>query len=790
MNARALRVLGFPTISDRLSRLCASTPGRTLALALLPSPDLGEVERRQRETSEARHLSETAGGLPVRGVRDIGDSIHRAAIGGTLGAQDLLDVRETLATGRLLKGFLAAHRAEAPVLTETAEGLGVFPELETAIGRAIGDDGAILDGASSELGRIRQDRRTGEARLRERLDQVIHAPAVQRMLQEPLISIRGDRYVVPVRAEFREQFPGIAHDQSASGVTVFMEPLAIVPLGNRLRELAGAEQEEIARVLAALSQAVGAAADDIGGTLRALADLDLAAAKASLSLRIEGTSPAVNAAGRVALRAARHPLLAGQVVPVDIVLGETFRTLIITGPNTGGKTVTLRTLGLLTLMAEAGLHIPSAAGSEVAVFPQVYADIGDEQSIEQNLSTFSSHLTAIVEILHALAADPPGEARALVLLDEVGAGTDPTEGTALARALIETLHGLGVCTAVTTHYNELKMLAFTLPGVENASVEFDEETLRPTYRLLIGTPGRSNALAIAARLGLDAGIVEQARGYLAQHAVDVAHLIEKIDDERAALGREREALGRAREDASRAHAEAVQEAQRLESERRKIAERAQAELAAVLRRGRQDLDALMADLRAHPTPEAVSRVRAQLRDLARAVDAYAQEVRPPLPGAPPENLRAGEDVLILSLGQRGILESAPDSRGEAEVQVGALKVRVAASDLRRTEAGAPGEAQPATSPSSQDLAKALSVPATLDLRGMMADDALLELDKYLDEAVLAGHGQVTVIHGKGTGALRRAVHAHLAHHPQVAGFRLGGEGEGGSGATIVDLPRR
>jgi DNA mismatch repair protein MutS2 len=790
VNPRALRVLGFPAISERLSQLCASTAGRTQALALLPSPDLGEVEGRQRETSEARHLSDTAGGLPVRGVRDIGASIHRAAIGGTLGAQDLVDVRETLAVGRVLKGFLAAHRAEAPVLAEMAEGLGVFPELEAAIGRAIGDDGSILDGASPDLSRIRQERRTGEARLRERMDQMIRAPAVQRMLQEPLISIRGDRYVVPVRAEFREQFPGIAHDQSASGVTVFMEPLATVPLGNRLRELASAEQEEIARVLAALSQAVGGAADGIAGTVRALADLDVAAAKASLSLQMQGTSPALNAAGRVALRAARHPLLAGQVVPVDIVLGDTFRTLIITGPNTGGKTVTLRTLGLLTLMTEAGLHIPAAAGSEVAVFPQVYADIGDEQSIEQNLSTFSSHLTAIVEILHALAADPPGEARALVLLDEVGAGTDPTEGTALARALIETLHRLGVCTAVTTHYNELKMLAFTHPGVENASVEFDDETLRPTYRLLIGTPGRSNALAIAARLGLDAGIVDRARGYLAQHAVDLTNVMEKIDEERAALARDREALVRAREDLNRAHAAAVQEAERLAAERRRIAERAQTELAGVLRRGRQGLDALLADLRAHPTPEAASRVRAHLRDLAHAAEAYAGEVQTPPPGAPPENLRAGEDVLILSLGQRGIVETAPDSRGEAEVHVGPLKVRVAVADLRRAEAGPPGEAVRAPSPSSPDLTTALSVPATLDLRGMIADDAILALDKYLDEAVLAGHGHVTVIHGKGTGALRRAVHAHLAHYPQVAGFRLGGEGEGGSGATIVDLPRR
>ena len=790
MSPRTLRVLGFPVMSERLSALCASAPGREKALALLPSPVLAEVERRQQETSEARLLAETAGGLPVRGVHDIRDGVHRAAIGGTLGARELVDIRDTLAAGRALKGFLAAHRAETPVLAQVAEALGIFADLEAAIGRTIGDDGAILDDASPDLSRIRRERQTGESRLRDRLEQVIRAPSMQRMLQEALITIRDDRYVVPVRAEFREQFPGIVHDQSASGVTVFMEPLVIVPLGNRLRELASAEQEEIARILAELSHAVGVAADGIGRTLETLADLDVAAAKATLSLRMQGTPPSLNAAGRVALRAARHPLLSGTVVPVDIMLGEQFRTLIITGPNTGGKTVTLRTLGLLTLMAEAGLHIPAAPGSEVAVFPQVYADIGDEQSVEQNLSTFSSHLTAIVEILRSLAADPPGEARALVLLDEVGAGTDPTEGTVLARALIETLHALGVCTAVTTHYNELKLLAFTHPGVENASVEFDEETLRPTYRLLIGTPGRSNALAIAARLGLDPGIVERARGYLSRHTIDVTQVMERIDEERAALARDRDALVRAREELSRVRAGAAHEAEGLAAERRRIAERAQAEVMAVVRRGRQELDALLTALRAHPTPEAASRVRAQLRDLEQAANAYAREIRTPPPGAPPENLRAGEDVLVLSLGQHGIVETAPDNRGEAEVQVGALKVRVAVSDLRRTEpTGEPDVARASPSPSLA-LAQTLSVSTALDLRGRMADDAILELDKYLDEAALAGLGQVTVIHGKGTGALRRAVHAHLAHHPQVAAFRLGGEGEGGSGATIVELPRR
>jgi DNA mismatch repair protein MutS2 len=786
---RALRVLGFPPICERLAGLCASPMGREQALALEPTPWLDEADRRQRETSEARHLAETAGGLPVRGIHDIREAVHRGAIGGSLTIRELLDVRDTLAAARALRGFLAGHRTDSPALAEKGEEIAVHSDLETAIGGAISDEGVVLDDASPDLARIRRERRAGETRLRERIEQVVRTPAMQRMLREPIITIRDERYVVPVRAEFRDQFPGIAHDQSASGMTVFMEPLAIVPLGNRLRELAAAEQQEVARILARLSAAVGAVADEIAGTLGVLADLDVAAAKAQLSLRMDAASPRLNAGGRVDLRAARHPLLTGDVVPVDIRIGDAFRTLIITGPNTGGKTVTLRTLGLLTLMAQAGLHLPAAPESAAAVFPQVYADIGDEQSIEQNLSTFSSHMSAIVEILRALDQNPPGESRCLVLLDEVGAGTDPTEGAALARALIETLHALGACTAVTTHYNELKSLAFTHAGIENASVEFDEETLRPTYRLLIGTPGRSNALAIASRLGLDAGIVERARGYLSRQATDLTETIKRVEEERVSISRDHDELARLGAELARARAQARGEAERLAAERRRILEKAQAELSVLVRRGREELDALLADLRGRPSAEAASRVRAHLRELSRISETYATELHTPPPGAPPENLRAGEEVLVSSLGRRGVVHAGPDSRGEVEVQTGSVKVRVPLGDLRRVEAGA-APPPPAFQAPTADLDAAASVSATIDLRGKTADEALLELDKYLDDATLAGLARVTVIHGKGTGALRRAVHSHLAHHPEVAAHRIGGDGEGGTGATIVDLSHR
>ncbi len=788
MTPRTLRVLGVPAILERLARLCSSPIGRERALALAPAAAIEEVGRRQQETSEARHLAETAGGLPVRGIHDIRERVHRAAIGGALAVRDLLDIRDTLAAGRALRGFLLTHRTDAPVLAEAADGIHVFEGLEAAIGGAIADDGSILDGASPELGRLRRERRAGEARLRERLEQVIRAPAVQRVLREPLVTIRDGRYVVPVRAELREQFPGVAHDESASGLTVFMEPLAIVPLGNRLRELADAEQREVARILARLSGEVGAVAEEIARTLEVLAELDVAAAKAALSREMEAAAPRLNAAGRVDLRRARHPLLGRAAVPVDIRLGAEFHTLVITGPNTGGKTVTLRTLGLLTLMAQAGLHIPASADSDVAVFSQVYADIGDEQSVEQNLSTFSSHMTAIVEILGMLAGRGERASDALVLLDEVGAGTDPAEGAALARALIETLHALGVRTAVTTHYTELKGLAFTHPGIENASVEFDEETLRPTYRLLIGTPGRSNALVIAARLGLDPEIVARARSYLSQQAADLTRVIQRVEEERALLAREREEAASARAALAAAQARQAEDAERVAQERRRLLERARAEVAAVVRKGRQDLDALLAELRARPSAEGATRARERLRELARAADAYAAEARGPLAGAPPEDLHAGDEVLVASLGRRGVVQAGPDSRGEVEVQTGALKVRAPLGDLRRVERAT--EPAPATPAAPAGLGKALALSPTIDLRGRTSDEALAELDKYLDDATLAGLARVTVIHGKGTGALRRAVHEHLAHHPEVAGFRLGAEGEGGTGATIVDLSPR
>ncbi|MDR7465332.1 MAG: endonuclease MutS2, partial [Armatimonadota bacterium] len=530
MDPRSLRVLEYPQVLELLAAETITPMGREQAAALLPATDLETCRARLRETTEAAALR-ASGEVSLRGARDLRPSLRRAVAGGTLDPQDLLDVAQTLEVARRLKAFLEAHRAQAPHLAELGRGITPQPLLEERITAVLDEAGEVRDGASPHLRRIRAEQRALERRLREQLEGILRDPAYARMVQEPLVTIRSDRFVIPIRQEAKGQFPGIVHDQSTSGATVFMEPLAIVPLGNRLRELVAEARAEIGRLLAELSQAVAAQAESIGTTLEALGAVDLALAKAALSERFACVEPRLEAVPLVDLRQARHPLLLRhlgpeRVVPIDVELGRRFKTLIISGPNTGGKTVTLKTIGLLTLMAQAGLHIPAAETSILGVFSQVFADIGDEQSIEQSLSTFSSHLRAIVDILAALR--PP----ALVLLDEVAAGTDPTEGAALARAIIETLLEGGATTAATTHNNDLKALAYSLPGVENASVEFDPETLRPTFRVLVGQPGQSNALIIARRLGLAPQVVDRARSFLSADRLRADDLLREAAGDR------------------------------------------------------------------------------------------------------------------------------------------------------------------------------------------------------------------------------------------------------------------
>jgi DNA mismatch repair protein MutS2 len=777
-DARTLRVLEFPRILEALADGTVTPMGRAQALGLRPSADPSEVRARLDETAEAVALGAEAE-IPVRGARDLEPLVARAAAGGVLDPLELLDVAQTLGVARQVSGHLRARRHRAPRLAAQADLLTVRADLEAAIGAAVDERGQVKDAASPDLRRIRDQIRDVERRLRESLDRVLRDPILSRYLQEPLITTRGDRFVVPVKAEHRGQFPGIVHDASASGATVFMEPLALVPLGNQKRELAAAERDEILRILRRLSAAVGEAAGAIRRNGQVLGALDLAAAKAKLASRLRCTMPEVRTDGILRLVGARHPVLAlvrgcDGVVPIDVELGRSFTTLVITGPNTGGKTVALKTIGLLTVMAQAGLQIPALEGSAVAVFEQVHADIGDEQSVAQNLSTFSSHMTAIVGMLRRLR--PP----ALVLLDEVGAGTDPTEGTALARAIIETLHRRGVRTVVTTHYNELKMLASTEPGIENASVEFDAETLQPTFRLRTGLPGRSNALLIAERLGLDPAIVAAARASLAPEQQAVEQVLADLARDRAAAERDRADAAAARAAAEEAQGRLMAELEHLRAERRRLLAEARRAGEAIVEETRRRLDAVMAEVRAARTEAAVRQARQHLRAALEALP--APEPPPAQPDEPVEHVEVGQPVFVATLGRPGIVRGAPDARDEVEVEIGPIHARVPRAALRRV--ALPVAARSAGTvevPASPPVARSLSV------RGQTVDEALLAADRYLDEAVRAGLPQVIIVHGKGTGALRRALHEFLRGHPHVRGYRLGEHGEGGSGVTVVTL---
>jgi len=790
MDDRTLRVLEYARIAERLAGQTVTTVGREIAAALRPSADPDDVRRRQQDTTDAIALL-ADGDVPLRGTSDIRDALQRCRIGSALEPLELLAVRDTLVTIRQCRGYVQARADRVQRLAELAGQLAVFPDLEDAIRRVVADDGSIPDSASADLARIRRERRSTEARIREKLEDLLRGPAAH-MLQDAIVTSRGDRFVVPVRQEFKNQFPGVLHDQSSSGATAFMEPLAVVPLGNKMREMEIEEREEIARLLRALSGRVGEHADQIGWAYEALGLIDFAVAKARLADLMRATGPQIRTDGALRFIGARHPLLTGLVVPIDVWLGEEFATLVLTGPNTGGKTVTLKTVGLLTLMAQSGLHIPADPGSQAAVFAQVFADIGDEQSIEQSLSTFSSHMGAIVNILNQLdrSSPSPSGGGALVLLDEIGAGTDPTEGVALARAIIELLHTRGARTVVTTHYGELKALAYDHPGIHNASVEFDTQTLRPTYRLLIGIPGRSNALTIAARLGLKADVVDRARTYLGAEVAAIDRILGDIESDRKAYERDLGEAARARRDAEDLRRKYEHDQKQLKEQRAKILGRLREEADALLTRARREIEAIVDSLKARPSSQDIYDARAQLRRIA---DELAEQLGTPAAAAEPipalQRVDPGQHVLIVPLNREGVVAGPPDARGEVEVDSGTMRVRVHISALRAAPEPDAGPGSAGRVPTYEVLNAPELVPVSIEIRGETTDEALPKLDQYLDDAYVAGHDWVTIIHGKGTGTLRGMVHNFLSSHPHVKSFRLGVRGEGDSGVTIVELKK-
>ena len=790
MDKKHLNTLEFPKILAQLGRHTTFSASHDMALALEPSPVFAEVQHRLQETREARYLLDSVGGVPLGGVHDVRPLARHAQRGAVLQPTDLLNIYDTLRAAQRVRRTLSRQHDRVPLLADIAARIEPCEGLANEINQCISDQGEVVDHASARLATIRRELRVAHERLLEKLNRMITSSRIAPYLQEALVTQRSGRYVIPIKTDFKGRVPGIVHDSSSSGATLFIEPLSAVEMGNQWRQLQIEEEKEVERILAALSAQVGGMADELGWTVDALAELDLALAKARYAATIDATEPALvpfqqrtmrqHPGSTLDLRQARHPLLDPQtVVPIDIHLSDDFFVLVITGPNTGGKTVSLKTVGLMAAMAQSGLHLPAAEGSALSVFDGIYADIGDEQSIEQSLSTFSGHLTNIIHIL-----DQAGE-HSLLLLDELGAGTDPVEGSALARAMLSHLLERRFTTLVATHYSELKAFAQTTPGVENASVEFDVETLSPTFRLQVGLPGRSNAFAIAERLGLPTAIVRGARALVSPEELQTESLLTEI--QRA----HREALA-ARDEALLAQ-RAAQEHQRrlaarlatIEAERASILAEARAEARRALAEVRQEIEALHAEMAGRK--QGATLTDEWLAQARKRVSAKEEVVAtpPPPPAAeesiPPGEIAIGDLVWVAGLGTTGQLVGL--DQDSAQVQVGSFYIRVQRSEMEWRSRPGITEAEPP----SASMGFHPSPGLELDLRGQRVEEIRPRLDKYLDDAFLAALPFVRIVHGKGTGALRQAVSEQLRSHPLVQSYRLGADSEGGSGVTVAYL---
>ncbi|MQA00122.1 MAG: endonuclease MutS2 [Dehalococcoidia bacterium] len=796
MDARTLEVLEYPAVIERLARRTSFSAGREAALALLPVTDRDIVVRRQRETGEAVRLERLGIDVPLGGAHDVRERARAAARGMVLPANDLLDIASTAhAAGRVAR-VLARVTGNAPLLAVIGAGIADLGPLRQLIEGALDDRGEVRDDASPELRQIRREVTEAHDRLQQRMQTLLGSPAIRGALQESIITQRDGRYVFPVKAESRSAVRGVVHDTSASGATVYVEPLPVVELGNRWRELRVQERHEVERILREISEAVGQAAEDVVDAIDRLARVDVALAKARLAAELDARDLAEGAAegrwlletpAQLRLVEARHPLLEGDVVPISLHVGGEDRALLITGPNTGGKTVALKTAGLLCLMALAGLPVPAREGTRIPVYDAVFADIGDEQSIEQSLSTFSGHMTAIIDIIERAGAG------SLVLLDELGAGTDPTEGAALGVALVDRLVEAGASLIATTHHSELKLYAHRTPAVTNASVEFDLETLSPTYRLTIGLPGQSNALAIASNLGMPAGVIDAAREGLSSEQRDMEGL---LADLRSQLAAAEERAQRAAIDA--AHAETLRadlerRLDELAAETTRMRDEARARVRTELR----DVERYLEKTRREVEAARLDQARADLQRARTA--AKVLEPEPPTPeerawepsrrSAPAalvdEPVAAGSVVWLRGISMPGEVLSDIDDHGEFDVQLGALHTRVRLEQVERTGSR---EELPAAGGSGQHLpAPPPLAPEEIEVRGRRLDEALPEIEDFLDRAARSGRARVRLIHGKGTGTLRRAVRELLARHPLVTSYEAGVPQEGGDGVTVVYL---
>lgn len=785
---KSLLTLELPAVLNMLAGEAVSEPAKELALALRPSVEEAEVRRRLSETTAAKTMMVVRGSPSFSGVKDVRASLARADLGGALNTRELLDIARVLQCARLVRGYLADDSVGKTPIDYLFSALHANRFLEEKITGSIVGEEEIADAASSDLANIRRQMRAAAARAREALQKIISSPSYAKVLQEPIITLRSDRYVVPVKAEHKGAINGLVHDISASGATLFVEPMAAVKANNELRELAAKERAEIDRILAELSADCAEHREGITTDFDLLVRLDLIFAKAKLSYKLNCEQATLEGKG-IVLRRARHPLLdQAKAVPIDVELGDSFDTLVITGPNTGGKTVTLKTVGLLSLMAQAGLQIPAAYGSELSIFDEIFADIGDEQSIEQSLSTFSSHMTNIVEILQSVTP------RSLALFDELGAGTDPTEGAALAMAILNHLLDMKVTTMATTHYSELKAFALGTKGVENASVEFNVETLQPTYRLSIGVPGKSNAFEISRKLGLPEFLIEDAGNRLSKDAVRFEDVIANAEYHRQIAEKERELAEQAHRETQKLRDEAEKLQKELAARRETELRKAKQEARQLLQKAQRESEQIISDLkkqrREGVKEHELHNLRAQLQsaidDTGEKIAAGEDE------GGPVTGAKVGDTVLLTNLNAKAVILTEPDAKGECTVQAGALKLKANIADMRTARPDKPEKPrgrQPAKGSGGSAYAGIAprEVQTECDVRGMNLEEALLAVDMFLDGAVLNKLGQVYIIHGKGTGVLRSGIQQHLKKHPAVKGFRLGKYGEGEDGVTVAQL---
>ncbi|SDH75621.1 endonuclease MutS2 [Alteribacillus bidgolensis] len=784
MNARVKRVLEYNKMKEQLKEHAASSLGRKKIEELEPHTDLQTAKKEQQRTYEGTKVLRLKGQVPLGGIQSIHAHVKRAQIGGMLNAGELMEIADTIYAGRRLKSFVESmieEEIELPLLLELVENIVPLTDLERAVKQCIDDHGEVMDAASSALRSIRQQIRSSESQVRSKLEQLTRSSDQQKKLSDSIVTIRNDRYVIPVKQEYRSSFGGIVHDQSASGATLFIEPQAVVNINNKLREARVKERQEIERILQELSSHVQEHTEELIENSVYLGELDFLFCKAYYAKDMKAVQPRLNEEGRLDFKQARHPLLSEEeVVPIDVELGTSFSSLVITGPNTGGKTVTLKTAGLLTLMAQSGLFLPVDEDSEAAVFTDVFADIGDEQSIEQNLSTFSSHMTNIVDILKKV------NHRSLVLFDEIGAGTDPTEGAALAVSILDYVYQTGAKLVATTHYSELKGYAYNREGVMNASVEFNVDTLSPTYRLLIGVPGRSNAFAISRRLGLDESIIHAAEAEINAENRQVENMITSLEEKRRQAEEEMKEAKQIRAEAEALHQELDKSMQELDNQKSALLKEAEEKAEVEVKKARSKAEEIIGDLRElqkeghrvkeHQLIDAKKRMEDAVPELTKRQKQIKKQAKKD------QSFKPGDEVRVLSFGQKGqILEKANNK--EYQVQVGIMKVNVKAEDMEKVKA------EPVKQPTRPvtSVSRNTNVKPELDLRGMRYEDAMRQVEKYLDDAVLAGYPQVHIIHGKGTGALRKGVKELLKKHPSVNQTRDGGMNEGGLGNTVVQL---